>query len=37
MVMKRKDSVYSGLPNRDWLKIKTAAGKLTMQKRIANW
>jgi len=37
MVMKRKDSVYSGLPNRDWLKVKTAAGKITIQKRLENW
>jgi ATP-dependent DNA ligase len=34
MVVKRKDSVYSGLPNRDWLKVRTSAGKTTIQKRI---
>ena len=37
MLMKRKDSVYSGLQNRDWLKVKTASGKLTTQKRIETW
>jgi len=37
MVMKRKDSVYSGLRSRDWLKVKTTAGRLTMQKRIEAW
>jgi bifunctional non-homologous end joining protein LigD len=37
MVMKRKDSVYSGFRSRDWLKVKTAAGKLTMQKRTERW
>jgi bifunctional non-homologous end joining protein LigD len=37
MVMKRKNSVYSGLRSRDWLKVKTAAGRLTMQKRIDTW
>jgi bifunctional non-homologous end joining protein LigD len=37
MVMKRKDSVYSGLPNRDWLKVRTSAGKTTIQKRIETW
>jgi bifunctional non-homologous end joining protein LigD len=37
MVMKRKDSVYSGLPNRDWLKVRTLAGKRTIQKRIETW
>jgi len=34
MVMKRKDSVYAFTRCRDWLKVKTVAGKLTMQKRI---
>jgi bifunctional non-homologous end joining protein LigD len=37
MVMKRKDSVYSGLRSRDWLKVKTTAGRRTMQKRIETW
>jgi bifunctional non-homologous end joining protein LigD len=37
MVMKRKDSVYSGLRSRDWLKVKTTAGRMTMQKRIETW
>src|SRR5690349_24527855 len=32
MVMKRKDSVYSGLPNRDWFKVRTASGNVTIQK-----
>ena len=37
MVMKRKDSVYAFSRCRDWLKVKTVAGKLTMQKRIESW
>jgi bifunctional non-homologous end joining protein LigD len=37
MVMKRKDSVYSGLRSRDWLKVKTTAGRMTIQKRIETW
>jgi len=37
MVMKRKDSVYSGLRSRDWLKVKTVAGRMTMRKRIETW
>lgn len=37
MVMKRKDSGYSGLRSRDWLKVKTAAGRMIMQKRIETW
>jgi bifunctional non-homologous end joining protein LigD len=37
MVMKRKDSVYSGLQSRDWLKVRTFAGKTTIQKRIETW
>ena len=37
IVMKRKESVYSGLQSRDWLKVKTVAGKVTMQNRIENW
>ncbi len=37
MVMKRKDSVYSFAPCRDWLKVKTVAGRMTMQKRSETW
>ena len=37
VVMKRKASVYSGSPNRDWLKVRTASGKQTIQKRIETW
>jgi len=37
MVMKRKGSVYSFMRCRDWLKVKTLAGKMTMQKRIESW
>ena len=37
MVMKRKDSVYAFSRCRDWLKVKTVAGKMTMQKRIETW
>jgi bifunctional non-homologous end joining protein LigD len=37
MVMKRKDSVYAFTRCRDWLKVKTIAGKMTMQKRIETW
>jgi bifunctional non-homologous end joining protein LigD len=37
MVMKRKDSVYSGLRSHDWLKVKTTAGRMTMQERIETW
>jgi bifunctional non-homologous end joining protein LigD len=37
MVMKRKDNVYAFSRSRDWLKVKTAAGRLTMQKRIETW
>jgi bifunctional non-homologous end joining protein LigD len=37
MVMKRKDSVYSGLQSRDWLKVRTSAGKTAIQKRIETW
>jgi bifunctional non-homologous end joining protein LigD len=37
MVMKRKDSIYSFSRCRDWLKVKTVAGKATMLKRIENW
>jgi hypothetical protein len=34
MVMKRKDSVYSGFKSRDWLKVRTTAGKTAIEKRI---
>jgi bifunctional non-homologous end joining protein LigD len=37
MVMKRKDSVYSGVQSRDWLKVRTSAGKTTIEKRIETW
>lgn len=37
MVMKRKDSVYAFGRCRDWLKVRTSAGRTTMQKRIENW
>jgi bifunctional non-homologous end joining protein LigD len=37
MMMKRKDSVYAFTRSRDWLKVKTVAGKETMQKRIETW
>jgi bifunctional non-homologous end joining protein LigD len=37
MVMKRKDSVYAFTRSRDWLKVKTTTGRLTMQKRIETW
>ena len=37
MVMKRRDSVYSGFQSRDWLKVSTTAGKTTIQKRIETW
>ena len=37
MVMKRKDSVYSFSRCRDWLKVRTSAGRVTMQHRIENW
>ena len=37
MVMKRKDSVYSGLQSRDWLKVRTSAGKAIIEKRIETW
>ena len=35
--MKRKDSVYSGLQCRDWLKVRTSRRKVTIQKRIETW
>lgn len=37
VVMKRKASVYSSLPSRDWLKVRTSAGHTTIQKRIETW
>ena len=37
MLMKRKDSVYAFVRCRDWLKVRTSAGRVTMQKRIENW
>jgi ATP-dependent DNA ligase len=36
-VMKRKDSVYAFTRSHDWLKVKTAAGRITMQQRIETW
>jgi bifunctional non-homologous end joining protein LigD len=37
MVMKRKGSVYAFMRSRDWLKVRTSAGRVTMAKRIENW
>ena len=37
MVMKRKDSVYAFMRSRNWLKVRTSAGRVTMRKRIENW
>ena len=37
IVMKRKDSVYAFTRCRDWLKVRTTSGRLTIQKRIENW
>lgn len=37
MVLKRKDSVYSFVRCRDWLKIKTTSGREVMQKRMEAW
>lgn len=37
MVMKRKDSVYAFARCRDWLKVRTSSGRVTLQKRIENW
>jgi bifunctional non-homologous end joining protein LigD len=37
MVMKRKGSVYAFMRSRDWLKVRTSAGRVTIQKRIDNW
>jgi bifunctional non-homologous end joining protein LigD len=36
MVEKKIDSQYAGARTQDWLKIKTAAGKEEMRKRIEN-
>ena len=37
MVAKKIDSLYTDGRTRDWLKIKTAAGKEEMRKRIEAW
>ena len=37
MVCKRKDSVYAHTRSKHWLKVKTAAGKEMMRKRIESW
>jgi ATP-dependent DNA ligase len=37
MVAKRKDSVYAFTRSRLWLKIKTAAGRAEMKRRIDSW
>jgi bifunctional non-homologous end joining protein LigD len=37
MVMKRKDSVYAFARCRDWLKVRTTSGRVSIQKRIENW
>jgi len=37
MVMKRKESIYASLRSHDWLKVKTSAGRITMQKRLQDW
>jgi ATP-dependent DNA ligase len=37
MVLKRKDSVYASSKSRDWLNVKTSAGKEEMRKRIETW
>lgn len=37
MVAKRIDSKHVGGRTRDWLKIKTAAGKEEMRRRIETW
>ena len=37
MVAKQIDSKYIGGRTRDWLKIKTEAGKREMRKRIETW
>ena len=37
MVMKRKDSVYAFTKCRDWLKVRTTAGSVTIEKRLETW
>jgi hypothetical protein len=37
MVMKRKDSVNAFARCRDWLKVRTSSGRVTIKKRIENW
>jgi bifunctional non-homologous end joining protein LigD len=37
MVMKRKDSVYAFARCRDWLKVRTTSGRVTIRNRIENW
>jgi bifunctional non-homologous end joining protein LigD len=37
MVAKKADSLYTGGKTKDWLKIKTRAGKQVMKKRIETW
>lgn len=37
MVAKKADSLYTGGKTKDWLKIKTRAGKEVMKKRIETW
>jgi ATP-dependent DNA ligase len=37
MVCKRKHSVYAHARSKQWLKVKTSAGRTTMQKRIETW
>jgi ATP-dependent DNA ligase len=37
MVAKKLDSKYESGRTREWLKIKTSAGKEEMRKRIENW
>ena len=37
MVMKRKDSVYAFTRCRDWLKVRTSSGQITIQKRLQTW
>jgi ATP-dependent DNA ligase len=36
MMMKRKDSVYSGLRSRDWFQVKTRAGQLAMKQHMTS-
>ncbi len=37
MIAKRKDSVYAYSRSRQWLKIRTTAGRAEIEKRIENW